>query len=416
MVSVFIISLSVAFGFSFLCSLLEATLLSLTPGQMAELADRNPKSAKLWEYFKKNIEKAIAGILSLNTISHTMGATIAGAEANVLFGNNFVTVFSIAFTYLMLQFTEILPKTLGVRFNVLLAPYLGIILLVMMRSFSPLVWLLHVINRPFEGRKNANGPVPTLEEIKALAGLALSNKLISSYQEKIIKQAVRLSRMKAQDVAIPMEQITFLSDNQSLSQAIITAHMDPHTRFPVVHEKDKNTVLGYINFKELVYRVRTNPADPTLKGIIRPVRFINENMSCTEVLKAFIDEHSHMAIIQDADGKTSGLITLEDVVEELVGEIEDEFDRVPRFIQSLTKNVWLLGGGVPTSEVAIKTGMDFQDAKGSISSWIIEYLKRVPALGENIVVGDMAFNIRRIRRGQIFELMITPKEHMPPPL
>ena len=150
---------------------------------------------------------------------------------------------------------------------------------------------------------------------------------------------------------IPVGQITFLSTAQTISEAIVTAHLDPHTRFPICEDSDHNRVLGYVNFKEIIYRARTNPADHTLHGIIRPVYFAKSELSATALLKVFVERHEHMAIVHD-DGQTLGLVTLEDVVEELFGELEDEFDRPPRMLHPLSGGTWMVGGGVTISELS----------------------------------------------------------------
>ena len=218
-----------------------------------------------------------------------------------------------------------------------------------------------------------------------------------------------LSRKTAKDMMIPVEQITFLSDSQLLTQAIITAHLDPHTRFPVVQGDDRDKVIGYVNFKELVYRMRTNPADPTLKGIIRPLRFVSENAPCQQLLKAFVDEHEHMALVQDAHKRSVGLITLEDVVEEIVGELEDEFDKLPRMIHSLSKGVWIVGGGVSMRDLAEALKVPGLSSDSNLSDWIVKQVGQVPAVDHRLKMEHLQFNVRRMRRGKVFEVLITPE-------
>jgi putative hemolysin len=218
-----------------------------------------------------------------------------------------------------------------------------------------------------------------------------------------------LSRKTAKDLMIPVEQITFLSSEQTLSQAIITAHLDPHTRFPVMEGNDCDNVIGYVNFKELVYRMRTNPADPTLKGIIRPLRFVDEETSCQQLIKAFVDDHEHMALVQDGGQHTVGLITLEDLVEELVGEIEDEFDKLPKMIHPLSQGVWIVGGGVPMRTLCEKLDTPSLASDSNLSDWIIQQSGHVPAVDDRLRTEHLEFNVRRIRRGKVFEVLITPE-------
>jgi putative hemolysin len=206
---------------------------------------------------------------------------------------------------------------------------------------------------------------------------------------------------------IPVEQITFLSITQSPSEALTTAYLDPHTRFPIADGSDHNRVLGYVNLKELVYLLHANPQDGGLRGIIRPVHFATPEQPATELMRVFIERHEHMAIVQDGDGNTVGLVTFEDVVEELVGELEDEFDRLPRHLHPLAGGTWMAGGGLPVVELAQKTGLDLPEAQGSTSAWLIGRLGRTPKPNETIRLAGAAFTVRRVRRGCVFEVFVS---------
>ncbi len=404
---ILIASVIFALFISALCSLFEAAVLSLTPSQVANLSSRQPQIGAIWQNFKTHIERPIAVILILNTAAHTVGATLAGAQFEMLFGVEGIVLFSLVFTYLMLQFTEILPKTLGVRFNSRLAPMIAYPLAFLMRLFKPLISFIHFVNKPFAPKRPPSQTPATLEEISALAGLARLSNLINPQQERIIQGAFRLSEKRVHEVMIPVEQATFLSASQSLTDAIITAHLDPHTRFPICEGDDRNRVLGYVNFKEIIYHARTNPADCSLCGIIRPVHFVTPEESAAELLKVFVERHEHIAIVRGKNGKTLGLVTLEDVIEELVGELEDEFDRLPRLFHQFSGGTWMVGGGVLVEEVASKLGLALPDAHGTISAWLIRQFGRVPQVNEIHQIGGTAFMIRRTRRGKVFEVAVT---------
>jgi putative hemolysin len=392
---------------SALCSLLEAAVLSLTPAQLADFSKHHPRSGVLWRGFKAHIEKPIAVILILNTAAHTIGATLAGAQFEALFGDQGLLWFSLLFTYLMLQFTEILPKTLGVHYNRVLAPWIALPLAVLIKLLAPVLFLVHLVNRPFERRGSRSGSEPTRQEISALAGLARVSNIINPYQERIIKGASLLSDVPVADVMIPVEQVTFLSTSQHLMDAVITAHEDPHTRFPICENNDRNRVAGYVNFKEMIYHGRTNPQEQSLRGIIRPVHFVDPDQSAASLLRAFVDQHEHLAIVRDEQGKTLGMVTLEDIIEELVGELEDEFDRLPRMLHPLQGGTWMVGGGVPIHMVARTIGVELPDAAGTTSSWLIRRFGRVPRINEVFRDRQAAFTVRRTRRGKIFEVAVT---------
>lgn len=401
--TVFIVSVAIALCVSFVCSLAEAALLSLTPSQVADLSARHPGIGAIWRGFKTNIERPIAVILILNTAAHTVGAATAGSRYDELFGDQWIWAFSLIFTFAMLQYTEILPKTLGVHFNYTLALWIARPLSVAIRVFTPLIHVLHFLNRPFEGRRPQQRRPATLDEIISLAAMAHLSEHIGAHQERIIKGAARLSEMTALQVMIPIEQISMLSTSQTLPQALIAAHIDAHTRFPVCQDGDRNRVIGYVNFKEMIYFMSTNPRDPSLQGIIRPVHFAEPDSSASDLLKSFIDQHEHMAIVRNREGKCLGLITLEDLIEELVGELQDEFDRLPRNIHFLRGGTWMFGAGVPMSEVSAKLGVRLPASAESLAAWLEGELSEPPKPGQVVCRDGIEFTVRRIRRGRVFE-------------
>ena len=395
----------VALTVSFLCSLMEASLLSLSPAQIAALSQRYPRIGAVWQGFKTNIEQPISVILILNTAAGTLGAAIAASRFVELTGGKWLLVFSLGFTYLVLQFAEILPKTLGVRYNRALSLLIAQPLRLLVKVFHPISRFVNLINRPFEGRRRAWQRV-SLDEISALAGLARLSNLIGSHQEKIISNASRLSQRPVTEVMIPTDQVTFLSTSQTLPDAIVTAHLDPHTRFPICEGDNCDHVAGYINFKEMIYFARMNPNDHRITGIIRPVTFVLPDRPITDLLRIFVEEHVHMAIVRSAEGKTLGLVTLEDIVEELVGELEDEFDRMPRMFHALSGGTWMVGGGTTVEELAMKLGVALPPFRGTVSAWILQSMGRVPKPGEVYRWGPIEVTIRRTRRRKIFEIAV----------
>jgi len=400
---VFVSSVLVALVVSSFCSLMEAVLLSLTPSQVAELSTRHPGLGGIWRGFKANIERPIAVILILNTAAHTIGASVAGSQFDDLFGDQWIWLFSILFTFAMLQYTEILPKTLGVHFNRTLAVWIAQPLFLAIRVFTPLIHVLHVLNRPFEGRRRQQRRPPTLEEITSLAAMARIAKEIGAHQERIIQGAARLSEKRLREVMLPMDQVAVLSTSQSLADAIVTAHIDAHTRFPVCKDGNRDRVVGYVNFKEMIYYMRMNPRDPSLAGVIRPIHFANPETSASDLLKTFIDQHEHIAVVRDAADRSLGLVTLEDLVEELVGELEDEFDRLPRHVHALSGGTWMFGGGVPMSEVSTRLGGRPGSVAGSLAAWLERQLAAPPKPGQMLHSEGVEFVVRRVRRGRVFE-------------
>lgn len=403
----FFVAVAVALSISAACSLVEAALLSLTPSQVAQINVRHPRSGAIWQRFKERIEHPIAVILILNTAAHTIGASIAGAEFDTLFGSRWIFVFSIVFTYLMLQFTEILPKTLGVRYNREIAVLVAQPLSVLIRLLHPVLSAIQWVNRPFEGRRVAGDSRATVEEIAALASMARLANQITSHQEQIIRGAMRLSRLRVGEVMIRVEHVSFLSTNMDIADALVIAHLEAHTRFPVCRDGDVNQVVGYVNFKEMIYFMRTNPYDSSLEGIIRPLHYAALQDSAANLLRLFVEQHVHIAVVRDDQGKTLGIVALEDLVEELVGEIEDEFDRLPRLLHPLSGGTWMVGGGVRISELNIRLGTALDHDQETLSAWLQQHLGNAPKPGDEIRVEGVVFTVRRVRRGRVFEAVAS---------
>lgn len=397
-----------ALGVSFLCSFVEAGLLSLTPADVAELNKRDARLGAIWQEFKRDIGKPISVILLLNTTAHTIGAAVAGAKWADLFGDSHLWVFSLVFTFLMLQYTEILPKTLGVRFRVAFARVAATPLAWAVRLLHPVISLIRWINRPFEVKGGDDAQMHnTIREIDSLAGMARMNNLIGSKQERIISSATHLSGRVAGQVMIPMEHATVLSTADTIHEAFLIAHADLHTRYPVRDADDPSRLVGYVNFKELVYFMSTNPNNPSFLGIIRPLQYVSPETPAPELLKMFVDQHNHVVVVRDGGGRCLGIVTLEDVIEELVGEIEDEFDRLPQSVHALAGGVWMAGGGVLMKTLSDKVGGDLGVEGDTLGEWLAREVGPDFKPGDSIRRGRYEFAIRRIKRGRIFDASIT---------
>ena len=400
-----ILSVTGAMVISGLCSLLEAALLSLTPSQLAAIRQDNGNLGRICEKLKREVEKPIAVILIVNTAAHTIGAAIAGAQFGKMYGASWLWVFSLIFTLAMVQYTEILPKTLGVRFNVQVMKVAAAPLSVMVLLMIPLIWLVHFINRPFEKRRKQPGP-SAADEISALAALARSSQQISSRQERIINAAPLLSQETARDVMLPVESISFMSDQQTLSDAINLTGRDFHTRYPVCDDGDPDKILGYVNFKEVVSSFRAGKENGRLSDIIRPIDFANADESASALLERFVTQHCHMAIVRDSSGRTLGMVTLEDIVEELLGDLDDEFDPLPRTFYSPSEGLWVVGGGIAMTILGRDTRLALPKLSEPVSVWFARMLGRPPRVGDVYRADQAEFLVRKVRRGRVLEFTL----------
>ena len=395
-------SLGCALVISHLCSLMEAALLSLTPSQLAELHHDSPKLGSVAMNLKRDIDRPLAVILILNTAAHTIGAAVAGASFQELGYGAWMGVFSLIFTLLMVQYTELLPKTIGVRFNVRVMRVAARPLSVASLILSPLIRLTKLVNRPFEGR--APKRPSAAEEISALASLARSNQVISSRQERIIRMVPYLSERTAADVMIAAADVAFLDASMSLEDSITVTGNDFHTRYPLCVGGDRNHIPGYVNIKELVLAVHHGKGEMKLSDIMRPIAFAEPDDTASKLLEMFAAQHCHMTIVRDPGTQvTRGLVTLEDIIEELIGDLDDEFDPLPRTFYSPRENLWVVGGGVPVTQLARETNLDLPRRAESVSNWFIRELGRQVKVGDSLTWKNAEFFVRKVRRSQVWE-------------
>lgn len=400
-----VISVCVACGVSMLCSLMEAALLSLSPSQLAKIRRRSVAAGKLCQKLKHDIDRPIAFILILNTAAHTVGAAVAGAAFDHLFGQSWLWVFTLGLTLVMVQYTEILPKTLGVRFNETIMFYSAPILDKCIYFSYPLIWLVHFINRPFEkGKKKINNN--TADEISALAALARSTQQINLQQERIIRTVPQLSELTVAEVMLPLENVSFITSDHTVGDAITFTTKDFHTRYPVCEPGDPDTVLGYVNFKELVASSRANPGNTKLADLIRPILFVLVDDSLDDVLQKFCSHYCHMAIARDEHGNVKGMLTLEDIIEELIGDLDDEFDPLPRTFYSPAEGFYVVGGGTPMALLAREAMLDIPHKREPIAIWFEDEYDKPLRVGIIYRFNNAEFYIRKIRRGRVLEFNV----------
>ncbi len=407
--TIFFLIIFITMGISFMCSVIEACLLSLSLADIARISERNSLAAKIWKNFKENIQQPITVVLIINTLAHTIGASISGGKFDQLFGARWIILFSLLFSFTMIQWTEILPKTLGVRYNKKVAILAALPLKYLIYLFTPFVNLVQFINRPFERKKPKEAGMSAIDDISVLARFAAFDKIISKDQEKILSETLKLSGLKVGDVMVEKEEIKYLSTKMSLMEALIEAHIHHHTRLPLINGDDRDAIVGYVNFKDIVSVLQTNPKNPSLEGIVRPILEVREDEPLSVALNNLTRGYQHIAIVKDARGKVAGLVTLEDVIESIMGEIQDEYDLLPVYFYQIAANRFLAGGGVSLRSLREKAGLDLPDSHKTLNEWLMELFGRTPKVEEEISYKGNIFITRKVRRSNIHEVIIETK-------
>jgi len=323
---VFILSIVCAMLSSMMCSLFEATLLSLSTTQVELMTESHPRQGLALKKFKDNIDRPITAILALNTISNTIGATVAGASAVALFGQQGLAWFSVSFTLAILLFSEILPKTIGVTFCRSIAPYMIFPLRIMILVSTPLIWLAKIVTRLVPNSNQTHHI--SAEELKIIASLSRKSGEIEADQEKVISNILQLGDKTVRQVMTP-RTVTF-SASQALTikeAARMEGKWSMHSRVPI-YDGEPDNVVGIVLSQDVLMAAAVGQDNIKLAQIMRPVHFVPETAPLDRIFIDFFERYQHLFVVVDEYGSVTGVISMEDIIEEIIGrEIVDESDK-----------------------------------------------------------------------------------------
>jgi CBS domain containing-hemolysin-like protein len=326
LVTQLILAISIAIIVSALCSILEAVLYSVSQSQVEVMARSGKKSGILLKKLKKNIHEPITAILILNTIANTMGAAVAGASASAVFGEENLIWFSVFFTLAILLFSEILPKTAGVAYTRPLAALIGVPLNGLIRVMRPLVWLCQAVTHliPEQEKKSQ----VSIEEIQAVAVLGRMSGEIEPQQEEVIANILKLQEKTASQVMTPRTVVFSLSEHLTIGEAMENKeHWSRHSRVPI-YDKDTDDVVGIVLSRNVLLSISEGNRKQKLSDLMQPVHFVPEAAPLNRIMMEFFEQRLHLFVVVDEYGSVTGVISLEDIIEEIVGrEIIDESDR-----------------------------------------------------------------------------------------
>jgi len=318
--------LFLAIGVSFLCSILEASLLSVTPAHVAVLNERGSRIGHLLGDLKRDIDRPLSAILSLNTIAHTFGAAGVGAQAQLIFGSQWVTLSSALITLAILIFSEIIPKTLGARHWKHLSGFTAWACIVLIWSMWPLVALSKMITRLL----SRHGQVPSVsrEEFHALAQAGSREGVFEEEESNIFLNLIRFGAIRVQDIMTPRVVVKKFQQEMSLAEVMEIADELVFSRYPVYGDTDED-IKGYVLKSDIMLELARGNGERSLAELRRDVLFVPEFISLRVLFSQLLAEQEHFAVVVDEYGGLSGVVTMEDVLETLLGiEIVDESDAI----------------------------------------------------------------------------------------
>ncbi len=381
----FVIAVSLALAGSFLCSIMESVLLSIGAADVEALVRNDKRSGRLLKRFKRRIDAPIAAILIVNTVAHTVGAAVAGASYESAFDSETLWFFTIVFTAAVLLFTEIIPKTLGVTYAKELASPVAYSIQILGVMLRPLVKLSGLISRLL--LRDTASPATSVEEIRLLALLGRREGIFGARTAGIIIGATRLSQLRAHDVMVPRQSVTFLSGERTKAENLEIVRRSRHSRLPFSTTDDLDQVSGIVLAKELFFQLQKYPdVEIDWEALVHEPLIVPESRHLNNLLKAFQEGRRHMAIVVDEYGGTEGIVTLEDVLEEIVGEIVDESDAYVQEMWPQADGSLEIVAPIEMRKVGEHLGFEWFSV-GDITSaggLVTELLGRIPVKGDAV--------------------------------
>ncbi|MBK1879134.1 CNNM domain-containing protein [Pelagicoccus mobilis] len=317
--------LILALGVSFLCSILEAALLSMPPSFVETEERKGTAYGKRLAQVKRDIDQSLAAILTLNTVAHTVGAAGVGSQAVALFGEAYFGVISAVLTLLILLLSEIIPKTLGAQHWRSLSKFTTYTCHTIVILTYPLVALSKRITALLQAKGKENVSV-SRDEIVALAQLGKTEGVLADNESRMIRSLIRFRDLRVEHIMTPRTVLGSLSEDVTCQEAMDKPQIMKFTRIPL-YSTNKDSITGYVLKTDILQQIATGTPETQLSKIKRKIRFVSEFDTLSKLFDELHVQHEHLAIVVDEYGGTSGLVTLEDLIETLLGlEIVDESD------------------------------------------------------------------------------------------
>ena len=323
---------------SFFCSIAEAVLLSVRPSYIGTLEASGRPGAKVLKKLTDNLDQPLSAILTLNTVAHTVGAAGVGAQASAVFGSEYLGVTSAILTLLILVLSEIIPKTIGATYWQALAPSFGTMINFITRALYPFVWMTKKITRLIS-RSDASALTFSRDEMEAMAEIGADEGILETKELKIVKNLMQLNSLSIKDIMTPRPVVFCVPETMTVQDFFSQHAQKPFSRIPV-YGRNMDDVTGYVLKTDLFLAQAKDQFDLPLSEFRRELMMIPNVLSASNCFDRLMHEKNHAALVIDEYGSMRGLVTLEDVMETLIGlEITDELDKVED-MQVLARQRW----------------------------------------------------------------------------
>jgi len=400
--------LAVALAISFLCSILEAVFLSISHSYIAVLKNRGEWAGAWLAKAQRKVDEPIAAILTLNTIAHTVGATMAGAQAAIVFGERWVGVFSGVLTFAVLLATEIIPKTLGATYWKRLAKPSAYVLHVMIIVMKPVLVPLGFVSRLLT--HSDDRPTISRAEIEVLAEIGRREGTLDEDEFSVVSNVIRLDEVSVGEVMTPRTDMIAIPSTATIEEAQTLMLDTGHLRLPI-YDGNLDRITGVVVGRDVWRAAREGATD--LTPVVRPVPFAPSSKRVEDLIPEMRSQLTKMAIVVDEFGGTAGLVTLEDLIEEIIGEIQDEHEGdEPMSFQPLGGSRVRVWGGTSLREASQRLGFkpsdDEEEGFDTVGGLVFGRLNRIPVVGDEVEVDSGKLRVTQMNGRRIDYLLYVP--------
>lgn len=381
--SVFVAAVAFALVVSFMCSIFESVLLSMNHAQVELLAREGHKSGKILKAFKERIDVPISAILITNTAAHTIGTAVAGASYPQVFGPETLWVFTLVFTLVVLLFTEIIPKTLGVAYARQIVRPVAFGIQALAWVLRPMVIVSEKISRSL--RRGKDAPVTSLDEIRLMAAIGHNEGVVGKQAAQMIVGASDLRNLTAANIMVPRQEVVSLSHSDDRDTILKTIENSGFSRFPFSSSGELDEVVGVVHAKDLLSQfVQADSDSVSWEPLVRDAVVVPETVGLNSLLRTFRQTHKHLALVVDEYGDFQGIVTLEDVVEEVIGDIFDESDMPSEDTWQKPDGSVTAFGSAELHRTCRMLGFDLPDDAGAatVGGLLSELLGHLPQQGD----------------------------------
>ena len=410
----------------------EMALASISRTKISVLFQENHSGAQAALFMKDHLEGSLAvvqiGIALVGAIATAMGGAGADNAFNPILANwgitgklahaISITCVVLPLSFVTIVFSELVPKTYAIQNKEWVVLKLSPIMRIVYVFLQPVVSVMERLvrfctrNAPAKTQDPKTAKKAALTDLRTAAAIASSSRLFSQAEEKIVLASAQFCVRTIKEIQVPLDQVYFLSANDSIADTFLKAHLDMHTRFPLLEDlQDKQSIVGYLNFKDIFSSTKTSSAHTSTRSIMRPIIKLEDDTLISSALQQLMKTKQHICLVTD-EGTITGILTLEDIFEELVGEIEDEYDFSAAYIRPFGDSL-VVSAAAKIADVfatlQIPAPADLSPTQ-TVAQWVAQKLGQSPTKNEKFSADGLLLETRKFRRHKLVEALVTKSE------